>query len=271
MAHMRLNEINLTPLGRRRTVGGATAAIACGVAAWACLPGGAALADATAAPAPYPNMAPIAQYQMASQADEIALARTAAPASISDGAEVLTLGAHGYETAAAGKNGFVCLVERAWASGLDDAEFWNPKERSPQCLNAAAARTVLPTYLTRTTWILAGASKAQIAARTKADIAAGRIKPPEVGSMCYMMSKDGYLNDAGGHWHPHVMFYLPHSAGGAAALGANLPGAPVMGGDVDPNDPAVVYFVVVAKWSDGTSGSSMAMQDAPSAAQPARP
>ena len=28
---------------------------------------------------------------------------------------------------------------------------------------------------------------------------------PEEGSMCYMMSKQGYLNDGAGHWHPHPM------------------------------------------------------------------
>lgn len=61
----------------------------------------------------YPAMAPIGQYLMATQVDEIALARSAAPASISDDAEVLTLDRHGYETAAKGKNGFVCLVWRS--------------------------------------------------------------------------------------------------------------------------------------------------------------
>ena len=40
----------------------------------------------------YPNMAPVEQYRSANQADEIALARSAAPASISDNAEILTLG-----------------------------------------------------------------------------------------------------------------------------------------------------------------------------------
>ena len=92
-------------------------------------------------------MAPIEQYRIANQADEIAMARSAAPPSISTDAEVLTLGAKGYETAAKGKNGFVCIVERSWASGVDDAEFWNPKERAPICFNPASARSVLPTLL----------------------------------------------------------------------------------------------------------------------------
>jgi len=228
------------------------AAIAVGVALTA-----AGSAKAQATPAPYPSMAAIAQYRMASQADEIALARSAAPPSISQDSDVMTLGDHGYDTAVKGKNGFVCIVERSWAMDFSDAEFWNPKVRAPICFNPVSARSVLPTYLIRTTWLLAGASKAQLEARTKDAIASRRIPPPEVGSMCYMMSKDGYLNDAGGHWHSHVMFFLPHDAKGPADWGANLPGVPVMGGDVGL-DPASVYFVLVAKWSDGTP-STMGM------------
>ncbi len=73
---------------------------------------------------PYPNMAPIEQYLMTDRAAEIALARSAAPESISRDAEVLVLGRHGFETAVKGKNGFVCIVERSWARGdvLHDVE-----------------------------------------------------------------------------------------------------------------------------------------------------
>src|SRR5262252_6880077 len=77
-------------------------------------------------PAPYPAMAPVEQYRIADAADEIALARSAAPPSISADAEVLVLGKQGYEPAVKGKNGFVCFVERSWAASFDDAEFWNP-------------------------------------------------------------------------------------------------------------------------------------------------
>jgi hypothetical protein len=197
-------------------------------------------------------MAPIAQYQSASQADEIALARSAAPPSISKDAEVLTLGRHGYETAVKGTNGFVCIVERAWANEFDNAEFWNPKVRGPICFNPASVRSVLPTYLERTRWVLAGASRTEMTRRTKAAIAAGRIRPPEIGAMCFMMSKGGYLGDnAHGPWHSHLMFFVPRGASGPPDWGADLPGSPVIG--AGPGlDPAAIYFVPVAKWSDGT-------------------
>jgi hypothetical protein len=93
-----------------------------GAIGWAC-------AD-DAKPA-YPAMAPVEQYRVASASREIALSRSAAPTSISGDASVLTLGDHGYETAVKGKNGFICLVQRSWAAGFDDAEFWNPKLRAP--------------------------------------------------------------------------------------------------------------------------------------------
>ena len=75
---------------------------------------------------PYPHMAPIAEYLMTDQNAEIALARSAAPASISRDAAIVVLKQRGYETAVTGKNGFVCIVERSWMSPFDWPEFWNP-------------------------------------------------------------------------------------------------------------------------------------------------
>ncbi len=72
------------------------------------------LVRAQAQPGPYAVAAPLEQYLIADRAAEIALARSAAPAAVSDGAEVLVLGRDGYTTAVKGDNGFVCLVERSW-------------------------------------------------------------------------------------------------------------------------------------------------------------
>src|SRR6202789_2959103 len=62
----------------------------------------------------FPNMAPLDQYLMSDKNAEIALARSAAPDSISKDADILVLGRRGYETAVKGQNGFVCVVERSW-------------------------------------------------------------------------------------------------------------------------------------------------------------
>jgi hypothetical protein len=215
-------------------------------AVFACVMGPAFAGDASS---PYPAMAPLAQYSM-SPDQEIALARSAAPPSISGDAEILVLGAHGYETPVKGKNGFVCLVQRSWTAGFTDPEFWNPKIRSPICLNAIAVRSELSHILDRTQWALAGVSRDAMLERTKAQIAAKTYAMPEIGAMSFMMSKGQYLSDKGGHWHPHLMFYVPNAA--AATWGANLAGSPVMAGDSAP-EPVTVFFVPIMKWSDGTS------------------
>ena len=77
------------------------------------------IAPAQDAETRYQRIAPIDQYLM-DRAAEIALARSAAPSSVSGDAEVLVLGRKGYETAVKGKNGFVCVVERSWMSPFDE-------------------------------------------------------------------------------------------------------------------------------------------------------
>lgn len=204
----------------------------------------------------YPKMAPLAQYLPASQTTEIALARSAAPKSIADGATILTLGRGGYKTAVHGNNGFVCFVERSWANDFDAPQFWNPKLRMPQCWNAAAANSsLLSDYLKRTQWVLAGISKEEMLARTKVEVAAHEIGMPLPGSMAYMLSKEQLISDPTPptpvHWYPHVMFFVPATDG--SPWGANLPGSQIFSTTSDV-EPVTTYFVVVPKWSDGTLG-----------------
>ena len=205
-------------------------------------------------PSPYPTtMVSVDRYRMGRDA-EIALAKSAAPASISDSADVMVLGTSGYETAVKGKNGFVCIVGRAWSRdfGLDD--FWSPNTRAPVCFNAAAVRSVLPWYLIRTKWALSGMTEAEMEARSRKAPAAAGVRAPEPGAIGFMQSKEGYINeDVKGPWHPHVMFYAPLTNPGTepAAWGANLHGSPL-----HVNDAETAYYttfaVPVTQWSDGT-------------------
>jgi hypothetical protein len=197
---------------------------------------------------PYPSMAPLDQYLMERNA-EIALARSAAPESISRDAEVMVLGRHGYEAAVKGKNGFVCMVERSWTAGIDDPDFWNPKLRAPICFNPPAARSYLPITIKKTELVLAARSKAQMFEDIKSAFDKKELPTLESGAMCHMMSKQGYLSDRDGHWHPHVMFFVPLTD--PAVWGAGLPGSPVLGFK-DPQNRLTVFLIPVAKWSDGT-------------------
>jgi hypothetical protein len=203
---------------------------------------------------PYPTMAPLARYLIADQQEEVALARTAAPASISDAADVMVLRREGFATVVKGTNGFVCIVERSWAKQTDDAEFWNPKVRAPTCFNPAAATTFLPIFLLKTKLVLAGASPEKILEATTNALNRNQVPPLAQGAMCYMMSKQQYLSDDDMSWHPHLMFFV--SGDSAGSWGANLHGSPLIAGN-DPEERVTVMMMVAGKWSDGTSGASM--------------
>jgi len=201
------------------------------------------------AKAPYPRMASLDRYLMERDA-EVALARSAAPESISRDAEVMVLGQHGYETAVKGKNGFVCMVERSWMTQPDDPEFWNPKMRGPVCFNAPAARFNVAVDIKKTESIFARRSNTEMAEDIKAAFDKKELPTLEPGAMAYMMAKQGYLNDRAGHWHPHLMFLVPQT--NAAAWGANLDASPIFALE-DKLDRYTLFLVPIAKWSDGTA------------------
>jgi hypothetical protein len=66
----------------------------------------------------------------------------------------------------------------------------------------------------------------------------------------YMMSKDGHLSDRDGHWHPHLMFFVPLTE--AKGLGR---GPPRVSDYRSPRatERMTVFLVPVSKWSDGTA------------------
>jgi hypothetical protein len=197
----------------------------------------------------YPSMATLDRYLMPDRNAEIALARSAAPDSISHDAKVLVLGPHGYETAVDGKNGFVCVVERGWMAPFDNPEFWNPKIRGPLCFNPPAARSILPMTYKRTEMILAGQSKAQIMEGI-AKFAKKELPALEPSALTYMMSKEAYLTDADGHNMAHLMFYAPLTDG--AVWGAGFPKSPVILNPQFALEGIDVFMVLTGMWSDGT-------------------
>ena len=200
---------------------------------------------------PYPSVAPIDQYLMTEDA-EIALARSAAPPSLSADATILVLTTHGYDVASKGTNGFTCMVERGWDAPFDQADFWNPKIRAPVCYNAQAVRTVLPYCIERTHLVLAGMTTAQMHATIEKDVADKLLLSPSAGAMSYMMSKNQCLGDGGTHWHPHLMFHVARTD--AAAWGANYDGSPIIvdTSHHDVPEPQTIFMMLVDRWSDGT-------------------
>jgi len=200
---------------------------------------------------PFATMVPIELYLTPDRNLEIALARSAAPASVSGDATILVLTRKGYDVAAEGKNGFTCLVERGWMAPLDGPDFMDPTLRGPVCYNAVAVRTHLPYVFNRTRLALAGRDREQMRQEITRQVASKDLPVPETGGMSYMMSK-GQALGRNGHWHPHIMFHLARAD--AAAWGANSAGAPVFADPTQEKDPEpeTTFLVVVEHWSDGT-------------------
>jgi hypothetical protein len=201
----------------------------------------------------YVHIAAIDQYLM-DRETEIALARSAAPSSISRDAEILVLGPKGYATAVKGKNGFVCMVERSWMAPYDDPEFLNPDQRLPLCLNPPAAQTHLPLTIKATELALSGMSKSRMFDAIKTAFEKKELPSPAPGSMCYMMSRQQYFGRTHLNADPHLMFWFPRDD--EMNWGAGLPASPVYVHQDSP-DPITTFIISVAKWSDGTAAPAM--------------
>ena len=97
--------------------------------------------------------------------------------------------------------------------------------------------------------VLAGVPKAQFLESIKSSLEKKELPPIEPGSMCYMLSKDAYVADSVGHWHPHLMFFVPETS--ETIWGAGLPESPILS-TPDSDDHLSVFLIPVRKWSDGT-------------------
>lgn len=173
---------------------------------------------------------PLDAYMMPRSA-EIALAMSAAPASISDRATIKVLTESGYEVASEGDNGFVCMVMRGWtAPTYSPAELrdlvYEPTVRAPICFDPVASRSVLPHYELRSRLAIDGKSPDQIAEAVEAAYARGELPARETVSFAYMWSAAQNLIPGVGAWHPHVMVFAPYYDNamiGGNAFGSALP------------------------------------------------
>ena len=96
-----------------------------------------------------------------------------------------------------------------------------PKFAPPFALIRQPARTFLPIFLMKTKLVLAEKSKTEMIEATDSAFDKKDLPTLEPEAMCYMMSKQLYINDGARNWHPHVMFLVARDAG--KGWGANLP------------------------------------------------
>src|SRR5216684_3764681 len=173
---------------------------------------------------------PIQEYLMP-QASEIALAKSAAPVTISDHATIKVLTTSGFKVVHQGDNSFVCMVMRGFsAPTYTPAQFrglvYDPTVRAPICFTQPAARMVMPYYELRTRLAMEGRDPDRIAEGVKAAYAKGEIPKRDGVSFAYMWSADQSLGPGIGHWHPHMMVFCPNyenSMVGGNEFGSMLP------------------------------------------------
>lgn len=141
------------------------------------------------------------------RAEEIALARSAAPPEISRGSTVLVLERGGYVVAEKGTTGVTCYVNRDRVESLE-----------PHCFDAEGSATIVPIQLRRAELREWGWEKAAIENDIATGLQAGRFRLPRRPAMSYMMSSGQvlYSPTSGkrvGNWHPHIMIYYPWMTG----------------------------------------------------------
>lgn len=134
---------------------------------------------------------------------EVALARSAAPASVSAHARVLVFTDSGFVVADSGTNGVTCIVNRSWPTSVE-----------PHCFDAEASVSILPIEMERTRLLHRGLGEAEVERAIGEGLVTGRFRLPRRPALSYMMSDlQRLIGDDGtsaGHWRPHVMVYYPY-------------------------------------------------------------
>lgn len=190
---------------------------------------------------------PISAYLMPRES-EIALARSAAPASLSDHATIKVLTPAGYVVAREGDNGAVCMVMRGFtAPTYTPASFRNlvydSTVRAPICFTAPAARTVMPYYEMRTRLAMDGRSPDQIAAALESAYVKGELPRREGATFAYMWSAHQHLGPGIGSWRPHLMVFTPFNDNDM--VGGNAFGSPFPQVSDDAGTPFTVVVIPV--------------------------
>ena len=134
---------------------------------------------------------------------QIELAESAAPAEVSSRATIYVLGAHGYEKAREGTNGFSCLVERQYLTTME-----------PECFDAEGSQTTLLSRMHVEELRAQGKPEEAIEAEIEAAYRSGKFIAPRKPGIVYMMSGENWVFDPESkriiHFPGHLMFYAPY-------------------------------------------------------------
>jgi hypothetical protein len=144
------------------------------------------------------------------EAREAALARSAAPESVTSGAGLYLLRSTGYELVTPSRNGFHCLVQRSFTvPSSAPAEFYEPRTVAPICFAPDAAATLMQRDLLIAPLVAKGVPLLEIRKAEADAYASGALKYPESAVFAYMLSTEHWLGPGITHWRPHVMVWAP--------------------------------------------------------------
>ncbi len=186
-----------------------------------------------------------------SEKEEITIARSAGPASVSAEASVWVLGEAGYKIAVEGTNGFNCLVMRRWSAvfGTQRDLFETPGSIvAPICYDAKASGAPMEEQFLRAELGLEGKSHDQVKDAVMDAYDKGEIAGIDGVAFAYMYSAAQRLGDGIGAWHPHVMVYAP------GYTNEMLGGASIAGGDPIVAEAPGSARTIIAIPVDGRDG-----------------
>ena len=176
-----------------------------------------------------------------STADQIRIAKSAAPEDVSKDAKVWVFENGHYVVAVQGTSGMACAIFRE-----------RPNSLVPLCGDAEADATVMAISRFQTEERLAGKTQEQIKAEVESGMASGRFRAPQRPAMTYMTSSAQVITDPKGEhptrFLPHVMVFYPKMQ--AKAMGiveSNSMDIPIM----DDDGMATSRLVIVVRdWTE---------------------
>lgn len=149
-----------------------------------------------------PLAAQTADYPQLTGQDELRLALSAGPLTVSQEADVYQMSAQGFERVITGSNGWSCIVVRAAG---------NKTQLAPHCLNPLATESVLPAFLREGELQARGMTATAIDAEMKRQWASGELPMPSGPAYAYMLSEGQRIGPNGGNFRPHFMLYVPYA------------------------------------------------------------
>jgi hypothetical protein len=192
------------------------------------------------------------------EAEEVALAQSAAPAEVSSRADVYVLRGTEFVNVRNGTNGCACMVAR----DLHEGSLY------PICFDQEAARSLMLREMKEVSLRAQGKSEAEVDREVKSMVASGALPQPSRTALAYMMSPRQVLFSSAeadgvrvGAWHPHIMMSGLQFAPGQLGFEPGSQYRYIQHSSGDDAGSLHEFVVLLPVWSDGTPGPRPASEN----------